>query len=127
MIACVHVPLPTNPWVYMSSWHWVYRSRYIKDVHPGTRVATIPEGGILCAAPDGVKVFNEGGSLLRQVVRTPGDRFRSSSTNWSGIGTWGSRRLTSITPVIRETWQSAFRRGRANDGGIGDFYPEAPC
>lgn len=82
-------------------------NRCIKRVHSETRIAGLSNGGLLCAGPDGVRIFNQDGDPL---LRAEGQQYRSRSRPQVTVlaaGSWGAHPLAKLIPVTRTGWLEA--------------------
>lgn len=70
-------------------------------MHATTRIAGLANGGLLCAGPDGVRIFNRDGNTL---LREEGQQYRNMSRPQVRVlatGSWEACPLAQLIPIAR--------------------------
>lgn len=95
----------------------------MENLHPGTLIAALAGGGLLCASPDGVRIFGEDGRLLLGGGRPRGQDLRISvPTSARRHCPWGANAPAALTLVLDTAAGGEARNNRGRGGMMGETY-----
>lgn len=81
--------------------------RSIRSVHSRSLVAGLSNGGLLCAGPDGVRVFNVNGDPVLRLDRQQHMHGLRSHAPALATGSWEARPLAKLITIVGRDWLEA--------------------